>query len=152
MSTVDHINTALENNHDSWRDHLYAVRSVTGVLDFGDTSPDEDRRGWQLPLITAFQRVAFADADSGGVLDIANWCLKQAVTLHQVYSNDVDLLICRRLQSFQLICTYIEQSSVGIGYFGPKSLWPTFTTLNKALLAVEKARPFTYPAVKKIDA
>ena len=92
MSTVDRITTAFNTNHDSWRDHLHAIRNVTGVLEFGDTTPDEDRRGWQLPLITIFQRVAFADADSGGVLDIANWCLKQAVTLLQVYPNDVDLL------------------------------------------------------------
>ena len=95
MSTVDNITTALDNNNDSWRDHLYAVRNVTGVLDFSEASPDEDRRGWQLPLINVFQRVAFADADSGGVLDIANWCLKQAVTLLQLHSNDVDLLICK---------------------------------------------------------
>ncbi|KAJ4288011.1 hypothetical protein N0V90_012027 [Kalmusia sp. IMI 367209] len=92
MSTVDLIATTLDTAHDSWRDHLQAIRSITAVLEFSDSSPDSTRKQWQLPLIAVFQRVAYADADSGGVPDVGNWCLKQAVTLLQVYPEDVDLL------------------------------------------------------------
>lgn len=100
VATVELINTTLDTAQDSWRDHLQAIRSITACLEFSDVTPDGERRQWQLPLIAAFQRVAYADADSGGVSDIANWCLKQAVTLLQVYSEDVDLLtrkyLCHR--------------------------------------------------------
>lgn len=92
MSTVDAIVTGLDAAPDSWRDHLQSIRNITAALEFGDTLPDESRKRWQLPLLTAFQRVAYADADAGGVSDIANWCLKQAVTLLQVYPEDVELL------------------------------------------------------------
>jgi hypothetical protein len=92
MSTVERIAATLDTAHDSWRDHLQSIRNITAVLEFSDTHPDESRRQWQLPLVTVFQRVAYADADSGGVSDIANWCLKQAVTLLQIYPDDIELL------------------------------------------------------------
>ncbi|KAF1969198.1 hypothetical protein BU23DRAFT_244606 [Bimuria novae-zelandiae CBS 107.79] len=90
--TVECMNKSLGRADDSWRDHLEAIRNITSILEFNDTISDQDRRQWQLPLMTVFQRVAYADADSGGVPDIANWCLKQAVTLLQVYPEDVELL------------------------------------------------------------
>jgi len=94
MSTVELIASTLDAAQDSWRDHLQAIRNITSVVEFNDTSPDEARRQWQVPLISVFQRVAYADVDSGGVIDIGNWCLRQAVTLLQVYPEDVGLLTC----------------------------------------------------------
>ncbi|KAK7180745.1 hypothetical protein PSPO01_13187 [Paraphaeosphaeria sporulosa] len=92
MSTVELIATTLDTAPDSWRDHLQSIRNVTAFLEFSDTHPDESRRQWQLPLMNVFQRVAYADADSGGVSDIGNWCLKQEVTLLHIYPEDIDLL------------------------------------------------------------
>lgn len=109
-STVELIITTLDASPDSWRDHLQAVRSITSSLELSDSAPDEVRRQWQLPLINVFQRVAFADADNGGVPDVANCkrlectasirhaltctlgCLRQALTLLQVYPEDIGLL------------------------------------------------------------
>lgn len=88
------IATALELNPTSWRDHLQAIRGVTASLDILDAAPDPANREWQLPLLQVFQRVAFADADNGGVPDIANWVLRQALALLQVSSDDVELLFC----------------------------------------------------------
>lgn len=92
MSTVELIAATLDTAPDSWRAHLQSIQNITAVLEFSDTHPDQSRRQWQLPLITVFQRVAYADADSGGVPDIANWCLKQMVTLLQIYPEDIELL------------------------------------------------------------
>ncbi|KAF2739116.1 hypothetical protein EJ04DRAFT_427519 [Polyplosphaeria fusca] len=92
VSTVDLISTTLDSAPHSWRDQLQAIRNITASLEILDATPDENRKRWQLPLITVFQRVAFADADNGGVPDIANWCLRQALTLLQIYPMDVDLL------------------------------------------------------------
>jgi hypothetical protein len=110
ISTVELIATTLDAAPDSWRHHLQAVRSITASLELSDSTPDEVRRRWQVPLIGVFQRLAFAEADSGGVPDVANCkytgrmarmsraltcisgCLRQALTLLQVYPEDVDLL------------------------------------------------------------
>jgi hypothetical protein len=109
ISTVELIAATLDVAPDSWTDHLQAVRNVTGSLDLSDTVPDGVRRHWQVPLITVFQRVAFGDPDNGGVLDVSNCkrplhpssacllnrsagCLRQALTLLQLYPENIDLL------------------------------------------------------------
>lgn len=95
MSTVELIATTLDAAPDSWRDQLQAIRNIAASLELLDDTPDEGRKQWQLPLISVFQRVAYADADNGGVMDIANWCLRQTLTLLHVYPEDVDLLTCK---------------------------------------------------------
>lgn len=94
MSTVELISNNLDAAPHSWRSHLQAIRSVTASLELSDATPDEGRKRWQLPLINIFQRVAFADAETEVVQDIADWCLRQALVLLQVYPNDADLLAC----------------------------------------------------------
>ncbi|KAH7372264.1 hypothetical protein BKA66DRAFT_572386 [Pyrenochaeta sp. MPI-SDFR-AT-0127] len=91
MSTVDLVNATLDAAPHSWQDQLQAIRSTTTSLDLLDTSPNEARRRWQLPLISVFQRVAFADADNGFVQDVADWCLRQGLVLLQVYPEDADI-------------------------------------------------------------
>lgn len=95
MATVELIASTLDRAPESWRDHLQAIRNITASLELLDSAPDPTRLEWQLPLITVFQRVSYADADAGGVPDIANWCLRQALTLLQVYPDNVDLQACK---------------------------------------------------------
>lgn len=92
ISTADLISATLDTNPGAWRDRLQIIRDITASLEILDNVPDQTRKQWQLPLVTAFQRVAFADADSGGVPDIANWCLRQELTLLSLYPDDVDLI------------------------------------------------------------
>ncbi|KAI2477970.1 hypothetical protein Ptr902_10653 [Pyrenophora tritici-repentis] len=92
MATVELMNTTLDTAPDSWRDHLQAIRTTTDDFELADTTPDEERRRWQIPLISVFQRVAFADADNGPTPDIADWCLRQLLTLLHVYPSDVEIL------------------------------------------------------------
>ena len=94
LSTVDLITTTLDHNPGAWRDRLQTIRSITSSLEMSDTVPDQSRRQWQVPLVSAFQQVAFIDADSGGVLDIADWCLKQELSMITLYPQDVELLTC----------------------------------------------------------
>jgi hypothetical protein len=96
LSTLDVIRATLDVSPTSWRDQLQAVRDITASLELVDTTANETQKHWQLPLITIFQRLAFTDADNGGAPDIANWCLRQAVTLLQLYPNDVSLLTCKQ--------------------------------------------------------
>lgn len=92
MTTVDLINTNLDMSPDSWRDQLPAIRNITVSFEITDTHPDEARRHWQLPLISVFQRIAFADAENGVIHDLADWCLRQLNILLQIYPDDVDIL------------------------------------------------------------
>jgi hypothetical protein len=94
MSTVNLISTNLNTRPESWREQLQAIRSTTMSLEILDGTPEEARKRWQLPLISVFQRVAFADADNGLVQDVADWCLRQALTLLHLYPQDVDILAC----------------------------------------------------------
>ncbi|OWY43582.1 proliferating cell nuclear antigen [Alternaria alternata] len=92
METVQLINTNLDTSPASWRDQLPAIRNTIVSFEITDSVPEEERRNWQLPLISVFQRVAFADADNGVIQDLADWCLRQLVTLLQIYPDNVDIL------------------------------------------------------------
>jgi hypothetical protein len=100
METVELINANLDTSPASWRDQLPAIRNTTASFEIADTVPDEERRNWQLPLISVFQRVAFADADNGAVQDLGDWCLRQLVTLLQIYPENVDILTCEFLRRY----------------------------------------------------
>jgi len=95
MSTVQLISANLDARPESWREQVQAIRNTTNSLEIRDGNPEEARKQWQLPLISVFQRVAFADADNGAVHDLADWCLRQALTLLHLYPTDVEILACR---------------------------------------------------------
>jgi hypothetical protein len=91
-STINLISANLDVRPESWREQLQAIRSTTRSLEIRDGTPEEARKRWQVPLITVFQRVAFGDADNGAVQDVADWCLRQALTLLHLYPEDVEIL------------------------------------------------------------
>jgi hypothetical protein len=94
MSAVESISTNLDIRPESWREQLQAIRNTTSSLELRDTIPDTVRKRWQLPLVSVFQRVAYADADNGSVTDVAAWCLRQSLTLLHLYPEDPDILAC----------------------------------------------------------
>lgn len=116
MATVESIAMKLDMAHDSWGDHLQAVRQITAVLEFSDKSPAPFHKEWQIRILVVFQRVAYADADSGGIPDIGDWCLKQAVTLLQVYPEDIELLTCKKTDNdpYQALTLSSDRSELAI--------------------------------------
>lgn len=92
ISTVKAIAVNLDVRPDSWHEQLQAVRNTTSSVHFLDTSPDEASLQRQILLISVFQRVAFADADNGAVQDVADWCLRQALHLLNVFPDNIVLL------------------------------------------------------------
>lgn len=107
MTTVQSVEASLDTAPDSWPQHLEAIRSITAVFEITDTRPDDARRRWQLPLIRLAQRVAFADADHGPTTDMADWCLRQLLTLLPVYPNNVEILACKS-SSHPRCCTLAD--------------------------------------------
>lgn len=95
MSTIELISTNLDAHPESWCDYVQAFRDTTTSLELVAGGHDQAQKQWQLPVITTFQRVAFADADNGPVQDIADWCLRQALALLQFCPQDVDILACK---------------------------------------------------------
>ncbi|KAJ4372041.1 hypothetical protein N0V83_003814 [Neocucurbitaria cava] len=102
MSTATSISNNLDVAPHSWRDQLQAIRSITTSLELPPTVPDQAHRRWQLPLISVFQRVAFADADNGAIQDIADWCLRQALIMLQVCPEDAELLALTKAHTVSL--------------------------------------------------
>ncbi|EUC27699.1 hypothetical protein COCCADRAFT_41632 [Bipolaris zeicola 26-R-13] len=92
MATVELVNTNLDTTPASWRDQLPAIRNITISFEISDTTPEQSRKCWQMPLVTVVQRVAFADADNGPIPDIADWCLRQLLKLLALYPQDPDIL------------------------------------------------------------
>lgn len=87
------VSEALDSDPSSWREHLEMVRNITASLELQvDSAGDKSREQWQITFISVFQRVAYSDADNGGVPDVGNWCLRQALRLLQAYPEDVSLL------------------------------------------------------------
>ncbi|KAH7061644.1 hypothetical protein BKA63DRAFT_199694 [Paraphoma chrysanthemicola] len=120
ISTVDLISSNLDIRPDSWREQVQAIRNTTMSLEILDTTPSEPRKRWQLPLISVFQRVAFADADNGAIMDLADWCLRQALTLLHLYPEDAEILaligrnwLLRAQKSLANICRAERGSSSG---------------------------------------
>lgn len=96
-ATVDQIATSINTAPDQWVEHLAAARQVTTSLELATVVHEHAGRQWQIWLIAVLQRFAYCDTDSGGVLDIANWCLRQALTLLELSPRDVDLMRCKYL-------------------------------------------------------
>lgn len=94
ITTVGIISNNLDIRPDSWREQLPSVRYTTSTFEILDTVPSPARRQWQLPLVSVFQRVAFGDADTESVQDVADWCLRQGLRLLQLYPEDADILSC----------------------------------------------------------
>ncbi|KAL1860865.1 hypothetical protein Plec18170_001379 [Paecilomyces lecythidis] len=77
---VESIASTLRAQHDggSTRDEL--LRSVRRIIAFLDSAPisQEPRiERKQLELVDALQNLAYHDADSGGVKDVAEWCMQK---------------------------------------------------------------------------
>lgn len=151
MAIAEPIAATLETAPDSWTQYLQTIRNVTASLEFSDTRPDESRRQWQLPLLTVFQRVAYADADAGGIPDIGNWCMKQEATLLQVYPEDVELLIRKPPFSDRSISADIAQSSARTGCFALRNPSRVYMSLNGAPLAAEGVTTCRYLPAKRTD-
>ena len=76
-TSVSQIITMLQSSPHEWRDFLNLARSVIAHIDTTTFMQQSSRTTEQSWMIAGLQRFAFAEADSGGVLDIAAWCSRQ---------------------------------------------------------------------------
>lgn len=71
---------------------LPRARSVMTILDTTTLMDQPDRITDQSFIVTALQRFAYHDQDSGGVQDIAEWCVAQWLRILQHSPESVEAL------------------------------------------------------------
>jgi hypothetical protein len=68
------------------------ARSIIEYLDQTFLLQRVARLDDQVLIVSQLQDFAYYDADSGGIRDIANWCVRQWLRLLQQYIEDVGVL------------------------------------------------------------
>ena len=86
------IETAIETASNDWDRHLAAARAVISSIDNTRLILQRNRADDQVFIISRLQRLAYYDADSGGVQDIADWCVTQWLSLLHVDPGSVEAL------------------------------------------------------------
>ncbi|GAD94358.1 predicted protein [Paecilomyces variotii No. 5] len=77
---VENIVSTLRAQHDGGNtsdELLHGARRIIAFVDSAPISQEPRIERKQLELIEALQRLAYHDADSGGVKDVAEWCMQK---------------------------------------------------------------------------
>lgn len=82
----------LRNSPQDWRNFISLGRSVIQHLDATTFMQQASRTTEQTWMIAGLQRLAFADAENGGVPDIAAWCSRQWLVIFQSDQSNVAAL------------------------------------------------------------
>jgi len=89
---IEHIYAVLDSNGESMESYIVPARSVIGSLEQTPFMSDPSRTEDQVWLITALQRLAYHEPDSGGVRDIAEWCVTQWLKIVQHHPENLNAL------------------------------------------------------------
>jgi hypothetical protein len=71
---------------------IHVARTAIAIFDSTGFVQMPDRTEDRTFVISALQRLAYHDADSGIVADIAEWCMNQWLVLLQRHAQDLDAL------------------------------------------------------------
>jgi hypothetical protein len=75
-----------------WQSQVPSARSVLPSLDSTSLMLDPKRKEEQIWVIQQLQNLAFADPDSGGVSEIADWCLTKWLVVLGWHQDEVRVL------------------------------------------------------------
>ncbi|GAB7364423.1 hypothetical protein MBLNU230_g4964t1 [Neophaeotheca triangularis] len=82
-TSTSRITTMLSTSPQDYHSYLPLARQITAHLDATTFMSQTTRTAEQTWIIASLQRLAFIDADNGGVLDIAAWCSRQWLLIVQ---------------------------------------------------------------------
>ncbi|CAK4030799.1 Hypothetical predicted protein [Lecanosticta acicola] len=82
-TSLDQVYTMLRTSPQHWRDYVNLARTIISHLESITFMQQENRTQEQVWMIAGLQRLAFADAESGAVNDIAAWCSRQWLVILQ---------------------------------------------------------------------
>jgi hypothetical protein len=86
------IQNAIDSAANDWERQIGAARSVINLVDSTSLMQQADRADNQIFIISRLQRFAYHDVDSGGVRDIAEWCVTQWLGILQRDPESVEAL------------------------------------------------------------
>lgn len=89
---LERIYAMLRTSPQDWRNFVTLARSVIAHLDATTFMQKTARTTEQAWMIAGLQRLAFTDAESGGVVDIASWCSRQWLVIYQRDQTNVAAL------------------------------------------------------------
>ena len=92
FATVREIDQMLTSNPSNWRDHLDDARSILDDIEASGFINETAQTADQVWLIGILQQLAFSEPDTGSPRDIAEWCLRQWLTVLQTRSQNVSAL------------------------------------------------------------
>jgi len=92
MGIIRSIQQTLDSSPDDWQSKISAGRSVVAAIDGSSFMNQGNRLEEQTRVLETLQRLAYWDPDTGGVTDIADWCLKQRLVVLQSHPQNVPTL------------------------------------------------------------
>lgn len=91
-SVISQIATGLHSASSDWEAYIPAARGAIASLDLTSLMSDPRRHEEQAWIIENLQKLAYSDPDSGGVRDIADWCLNKWLVVMQNHPDNVRTL------------------------------------------------------------
>lgn len=89
---LERIYAMLRSSPQDWRNFLTLARSVIAHMDATTFMQKDSRTTEQAWMIAGLQRLAFVDAENGGVPDVAAWCTRQWLVIFQRDQTNVAAL------------------------------------------------------------
>ena len=80
---LNQIYTMLRTAPQNWRNYVNLARSVIAHLDATTFMQQASRTAEQAWMVAGLQSLAFADAEGGGIPDVASWCSRQWLMIFQ---------------------------------------------------------------------
>ena len=92
FATVREIDQMLASNPSNWREYLNDARSILDDVEASGFVNETAQTADQVWLIGILQQLAFSEPDTGSPRDIAEWCLRQWLTILQTRPQNVPAL------------------------------------------------------------
>jgi len=106
---LQQVSQVLNSSPQDWHSQVPSGRSVIESLDSSTLMDSPQRVEEQIWVIDQLQKLAYSDPDSGGVHDIADWCLNKWLQILPYHSQEVRIL---QGESKKLVCAFLFQRRV----------------------------------------
>jgi hypothetical protein len=89
---LQRIQNNVERGCNDWDGHISVARGIIASLNSTSLMQHASQAANQTLLVSGLQNLAYHDVDSGGVQDIADWCVTQWLSMVQRDPENVDAL------------------------------------------------------------
>ena len=141
LDEIRSLGDRIAQNRNDWPRITSFARSLLRQLNLDVVMQSQRRIPDQALAIATLQRIAYHDADAGGVQDIAEWCLSQWLRILQHDSQNVDALRGSICTSYHSVQANYEQDSDKLGFQERSALWREFIEKKVVLQVAHPVDP-----------